>query len=309
MTFKQLEYVLAIAKCGSLSQAAAQLYISQPALSEAIQNLEDELGFSIFSRSHVGMSLTSEGEAFIADSQSVVEQMAYIEHRYTMQKGKRHHFSVSSTHFYFTQTAFVQLTKGLQDRYTLRYLDSRKLDVLDEVACGISEIGVLSYTEESRPHTIRKLKSCNLEYEILRVLQPVVFFSASHPLAKRETLRVEDLKPYPCTTFYQGPTTPRLFEEEIYQLPEWDRMLVMQDNGAITVFLLETDCFSIGSGIVPKCIQGLGICAVPIVDIPPSTIIWVKRRGHELSEIAQQYLLLCKESLFADEPAIDCRSI
>ena len=68
MTFKQLEYVLAIAKCGSLSQAAAKLYISQPALSEAIQNLEDELGFSIFSRSHLGMSLTSEGESFIADS-------------------------------------------------------------------------------------------------------------------------------------------------------------------------------------------------------------------------------------------------
>ena len=309
MTFKQLEYVLAIAKCGSLSQAAAKLYISQPALSEAIQNLEDELGVSIFLRSHLGMSLTSEGESFIADSQSVVEQMAYIEHRYTMQKGNRHHFSVSSTHFYFTQAAFAQLTKALQGRYTLRYLDSRKLDVLDEVACGISEIGILSYTEESRPHTIRKLKSCNLEHQILRALQPVVFFSASHPLADRKTLKVEDLKPYPCSTFYQGPTTPRFFEEELYQLPEWDRTLVMQDNGAITIFLLETDCFSIGSGIVPKCIQALGIRTVPIVDIPPSTIIWVKRKGHELSELAQQYLLLCKEALFANEPDINCRSI
>jgi len=302
MTFKQLEYALAITKYGSLSQAAENLYISQPTLSEAIQNLEDELGFQIFLRHHSGMALTPEGETFVADAQAVIEQVAYIEHRYTARQGKKSHFSVSSTHFYFTESAFARLSKGLDSRYMLRHLDSRKLDVLNEVVSGISEIGVLSYTEENRMHTLRKLKSCNLEHTILCTLQPSAFFSSSHPLAKRKSLKLEDLKPYPCSTFYQGPTTSRYFEEEMFQLPEWDKELVLQDNGAITFFLLGTDCFSIGSGVVPTSIRPLGICAIPITDIPSSTIIWIKRKNHELSELAERFISLCKEELSANAP-------
>ena len=65
MTVKQLEYVLAVAQCGSLSRAAARLYVAQPTLSEMIQNLERELGFSIFARSRSGMTLTADGEMFV----------------------------------------------------------------------------------------------------------------------------------------------------------------------------------------------------------------------------------------------------
>ena len=74
MTIKQLEYVLAVAESGSLGQAAARLYVSQPTLSETIRNLEEEIGFDIFARSHSGMILTAQGEEFAADAQSLVEQ-------------------------------------------------------------------------------------------------------------------------------------------------------------------------------------------------------------------------------------------
>ena len=57
MTIKQLEYVIAVVKHGSLSQAAANLYISQPTLPEGLQNLE-ELGFPIFQRRRAGPSRT-----------------------------------------------------------------------------------------------------------------------------------------------------------------------------------------------------------------------------------------------------------
>ena len=297
MTIKQLEYVLAVAESGSLGQAAARLYVSQPTLSETIRNLEEEIGFDIFARSHSGMILTAQGEEFAADAQSLVEQAHYMEDRYEARKGKKYQFSVSNTHFYFVESALAQLSKELGNSYRLRCLDSRKLDVMDEVARGTSEIGILSYREDNRMRTLRELRHRNLDYEVLCSLQPSAFFASSHPLAERETMSFEELRAYPCSTFYQGHLTPLDFSEEWFPPEEWEKELVVQDNGAITILMEETDCFSIGTGVAPHCIRKLGISAVPISNIPANTIIWIKRKGHGISELAERYLELCKIEL------------
>lgn len=64
MTLQQLHYVITISEVGSLNKAAEILYISQPSLSSAVQDLENELGFPLFHRSGKGMSLTNDGLEF-----------------------------------------------------------------------------------------------------------------------------------------------------------------------------------------------------------------------------------------------------
>jgi DNA-binding transcriptional LysR family regulator len=54
-----------VAKCGSLTRAAEELFISQPAVSQAIKQLESQLGISLFNRTHRGMELTSQGGKLI----------------------------------------------------------------------------------------------------------------------------------------------------------------------------------------------------------------------------------------------------
>ena len=54
-----------VAKCGSLTKAAQELYISQPAVSQAIKQLESQLGVSLFNRTHRGMELSSAGGKLI----------------------------------------------------------------------------------------------------------------------------------------------------------------------------------------------------------------------------------------------------
>jgi len=58
MTLQQLKYVIKTVECGSISEAAKQLYISQPSLSNAIKEIEAELGIEIFSRSAKGIALS-----------------------------------------------------------------------------------------------------------------------------------------------------------------------------------------------------------------------------------------------------------
>lgn len=54
-----------VAKCGSLTKAAQELYISQPAVSQAIKQLENQLGTSLFNRTHRGMDLSAAGGKLI----------------------------------------------------------------------------------------------------------------------------------------------------------------------------------------------------------------------------------------------------
>ena len=62
MTLQQLRYAIGIAETGSFNKAAEKLYVSQPSLTAAIRDLEDELNILIFNRTSRGVSLTSEGE-------------------------------------------------------------------------------------------------------------------------------------------------------------------------------------------------------------------------------------------------------
>jgi DNA-binding transcriptional LysR family regulator len=57
-----------VAKCGSLTKAAEELYISQPAVSQAIKQLETQLGGKLFNRTHKGMELTETGGKQIFDT-------------------------------------------------------------------------------------------------------------------------------------------------------------------------------------------------------------------------------------------------
>lgn len=69
MTLKQILYVRAVSKAGSIGKAAESLFISQSSLSESIRNLEREYGMVLFERTSKGISLTRQGEAFLKDTQ------------------------------------------------------------------------------------------------------------------------------------------------------------------------------------------------------------------------------------------------
>ena len=74
MTLQQLGYVVAISEEGSFNKAAERLYISQPSLSEAIKELEKELGLTLFNRTGRGTTLTADGSVFLPYARSVLTQ-------------------------------------------------------------------------------------------------------------------------------------------------------------------------------------------------------------------------------------------
>lgn len=78
MRLEQLIYFIEVSKFHSFSKAANQLHISQPSISQAITNLEEELGVKLFERSRSGISLTKTGQSLLMKSQSVINMVNEI---------------------------------------------------------------------------------------------------------------------------------------------------------------------------------------------------------------------------------------
>ena len=111
MTLTQLRYAITVANSDSMNEAARNLFISQPSLSAAIKELEEEAGIEIFRRTNRGISVTPEGEEFIGYARQVVEQYNLIENKYIDKKESKKKFSVSMQHYTFAVSAFVEMVK------------------------------------------------------------------------------------------------------------------------------------------------------------------------------------------------------
>ena len=73
MNIQQLTYIVEIANCKSISRAAEYLFVSQPALSQQIRNLEKELGYRVFHRTSKGLELTEKGNVFYQKAQEMLK--------------------------------------------------------------------------------------------------------------------------------------------------------------------------------------------------------------------------------------------
>ena len=205
MTLQQLKYVTAVAGTGTISGAAQALFLSQPSLTAAIRELEQELNITIFSRTNRGVVLTAAGEEFLGYARQVLEQADLIEERYTGSAPRRHRFSVSTQHYSFAVEAFVDLLKEYGGpEYDFRIRETKTYEIIEDVSRLRSEVGVLYLNEFNRPVLTRVLREHELEFHPLFTARPHVFVSKANPLAERRALTLDDLAPYPRLSYEQG---------------------------------------------------------------------------------------------------------
>ena len=118
MNINQLKYVLEVAASSSMREASTRLYVSQPALSASIHELEEEIGILIFERTNKGISLTDEGREFLSYAKKAVGQYDILEERYLSGDSDKEHFSVSTQHYNFAIKAFTDvIRKRKPDKY------------------------------------------------------------------------------------------------------------------------------------------------------------------------------------------------
>lgn len=112
MNFQQCRYVKVVARVGSFSQAAKELYMTQPNLSCSIKDLENELGVQLFTRSNTGTRLTEDGHDFLKYAKRIIGELDLLQQRYHDQFKKS--FTVASHHYDFLSIPPCQSRSRIQ---------------------------------------------------------------------------------------------------------------------------------------------------------------------------------------------------
>ena len=111
LTIQQLRYAVGIANTGSFNKAAETLFMSQPSLTMAVQDLEKQIGITIFNRSNRGVTLTPEGEEFIARANELLNHFKSVVARYDEENQKKKRFAVSTQHYSCAVKSFTNMVK------------------------------------------------------------------------------------------------------------------------------------------------------------------------------------------------------
>ena len=271
MTLAQLRYTIAIAKAGSMNEAAKSLYISQPSLSTAIRELEAETGVEIFRRTNRGIAVTPAGEEFLGYARQVVEQYELMEAKYISKEQSRKKFSVSMQHYTFAVNAFVEL-------------------VIEDVRNFKSEIGILYVNDFNRKVLTKMFHEYGLEFHELLNCRIYVYMWKGHPLAKREKITLEELKEYPCLSFEQGGNNSFYFAEEVLSTYEYKRLIKADDRATMLNLMVGLNGYTLCSGIICEDLNGSDYCAVKLDSDEIMTIGYVARKGVNISALGKKYL-------------------
>ena len=217
MTIQQCKYALAIARSGSMNEAAKNLLVSQASLSSAVRELEEEFGIRIFDRSNKGVRVTKDGAEFIRYARQLIAQVDVIQDRYRSEdRNGARNFSVTAQHYDFVAEAFVRYLQQLPADYSISLKEARTAQVIEDVVGLSADVGILAYLkEEGGSYMERYLRRNGLEYREFLTTRPHVFLGKHHPLAGKSVLRPDELAEYPYVTYDQGETGPIEFSEEL----------------------------------------------------------------------------------------------
>ena len=138
-----------------------------------------------------------------------------MEQQYTKKEVSRRVFAISAQHYAFVVNAFVSLVKEYdKNKYEFTLRESRTYDIIEDVQKGRSELGVLFLSKFNRQILCRTLDHAGLTFTSLFTAKPHVFISRHNPLAKKDTVTLKDLHPYPRLTYEQGLNNSFYFSEE-----------------------------------------------------------------------------------------------
>lgn len=291
MTLQQLRYAIAVADAGSITAAAARLFIAQPSLSKALSELEAEMGVTIFERSARGVRPTEDGTRFLSYARQVVEQADLLESQFVHGTPVRRVFAVSSQHYAFVVNAFVELVREIgRERYEFSLREGTTAGIIDDVRTQRSEVGVIYRSEFNREVITGAVRRADLRFEPLFVVAPHVFVSRTSPLAGRKSVTLADLAPFPRLSYDQGTQNSFYFSEELHPTQMVDKQIVVTDRATLFNLLIGLDGYTISSGILSADLNGEDIVSVPLESDERMEVGLLRLAGRPLSPVAARYV-------------------
>lgn len=291
MTLQQLKYLVTVAECKNITEAAEKLFISQPSLSASLHNLEEEMGVTAFVRSNKGVAVTREGEELLSYARNLLEQADIMKDRFCSDNNRKPKFSVSCQHYSFAVNAFVDVVNEYDaDEYSFILRETQTGEIIDDVAGGNSEIGVLYLSESNEEVLTKLLKKNDLLFEEIFVASPHIFISKNHPLAEKDKITLDELKVYPYLVYEQGERNSFYFSEEFLNVMDMPKTIQVRDRATLFNLAIGLNGFTVSSGVIDKELNGEDIIAKPLIMDCSMRIGFIRKKNIILSRYASSYV-------------------
>jgi len=291
MTLQQLKYIVTVAETGNITEAAKRLFISQPSLTNAVRELENEMQVTIFNRTNKGVVVTNEGDVFLSYARQILEQVGLLEEKYLNVKERRPRFSVSCQHYSFAVNAFVDVIKAFDaNQYDFTLRETQTYEIIEDVSKLRSEIGILYVSSKNEEIIGKLLKQNDLEFQELFIAKPHVFIYSKHPLAERENIALEELEEYPYLSFEQGEYNSFYFSEEILSTLERKKNIKVRDRATLFNLVIGLNGYTVSSGVISRELNGENIIAKPLLVDEYMRIGIIRQKNMPLSRYGVLYI-------------------
>ncbi len=164
-------------------------------------------------------------------------------------------------------------------RYALR--DRTTQGVIDDVASGKSQLGVLFETSATADDVNAALDAAGLEFVELIQSAPRVALPKSHPMVNAESLTLEDMEDYPYLYFEQDEDSPVAFAEEALASVPRAKSIACTDRASLSELIVALNGYTVTSGILVGISDGAGLNTVPLDTDVQLRLGYVVRKGEE----------------------------
>ena len=263
MNIQQLRYVVAIANSGTFREAAEKMYVSQPSLSISVRDYEK--------------------------AQELVKGFDIFQNQYANPEEEKKEFSISSQHYDFLPPLITQFSVLYPENKDFRIFESTTVQILDEVAQGHSELGIIYLNKQNTKGIMQRVDKLGLEVVDLIPFQTHIYLRKGHPVAKKESLVMEDLAHLPTVRFTQEKDEYLYYSENFVDTSSSSQLFNVTDRATLNGILERTDAYATGSGFLDS--QSVnGITVIPLIDDLNNKMVYVKREEVDLSPVAEKFV-------------------
>jgi len=193
--------------------------------------------------------------------------------------------------------SFVEMVKHFDtDEYEFAIRETKTADVIEDVTTGKSEVGILYLSDFNRKAIGKFLKSNQLEFHPLIQCEPYVYLWKGHPLAGQKSIRLAELRDYPCLSFEQGSSGSFYFAEEILSTYDYIRTIKATDRATMLNLMVGLNGYTLCSGIICEELNGPDYVAVAFeaeeeeLAAGRMEIGYIVKGNMILSKLAEQYI-------------------
>ena len=199
-------------------------------------------------------------------------------------------FSVSGQHYLFNVQTFAHTVLALGgDEYAYSFRDGTTAAVIDDVARGVSELGVLFQTSATSDEVSAALEAAGLEWHEVIQSAPRVALPSSHPLVNASSLSLDVLADYTYLYFDQG-DAPAAFAEEAHGDVPRAKSIACTDRASLSELIVALNGYTVTSGILVGISDGSALTTVPLETDVKLHLGYITRKDAELSEAAQLFV-------------------